>query len=29
MYFLVDIDGTENKKGKGVKSVVVKSIRHK
>ena len=29
MYSLIDIDGKENKKGKGVNSVVVKNIRLK
>ena len=29
MYSLIDVDGKENKKGKGVNSVVVKHARHK
>ena len=29
MYSLIDIGGKENKTGKGVKSVVVKNIRHR
>ena len=29
MYSLTDVDGKENKRGKGVKSVVVENIKHK
>ena len=28
MYSLLDVDGKENKKGKGVNSVVVNNIKH-
>ena len=29
MYSLIDVDGKENKKGKGASSVVVNNIKHK
>ena len=29
MYYLIDVDGKENKKGKRVKSVVVENVKHK
>ena len=29
MYYLIDVDGKENKKGKRVKSVAVENVKHK